>query len=354
MNKICNMVDFLINYSCDIKKDDVVYISFFGDKNTFLECLIKKLEDMQVQYILRESSNKILSKELEDITIEKATLMAAKEVELLKKSKVHISLLAEEMYIDEKYSKQYLIYQNYYKKVVRDARLKYCRWIGLRLPTIEMAKVAGMSFKEFEKLYYEACSVDYCKLEKDHEKLAYELEEADKIKLITPTTELIFSKKGIPSKILCGKINLPDGEIYTAPHKYSINGKVKFNTTSMQAGVRFQDVELIFNDGKIVDAKSNDTSKLINILNSDEGSRYIGEFAIGINQNIKEPIGIILFDEKIKGTVHFAIGQSYKDAYNGNDSCVHWDLVLNMNKNAGGGKIFFDGGLIFEDGKWLI
>lgn len=354
MNKVSNMVEFLIQHSCEIKKDDIVYINFFGIKNEFLERLEEKLKGMQVEYILKEHSNRELNDLLKEITVEKALDMAKEEESVIKKCSVHISLIAEEIFVDTKYTQQYIIYQNYYKRVVRDLRLKYCRWIGIRLPTVEMANIANMDFQSFEKIYYNACTVDYLKMEKDSLNLAYKLGNTKEIKIITPTTNLTFQKKGIAARILCGKINLPDGEIYTAPEKYSVNGIIAFNTTSIQAGEKFENITLEFEKGKIIKAECNNTNQLNIILDSDKGSRYIGEFAIGINDNIKKPIGIILFDEKIMGTVHFAIGQSYKDAYNGNDSAVHWDLVLNMNKEAGGGSMFFDNELVFKDGVWLI
>lgn len=354
MDKMKRMINSIIQYSCNIVREDVVYINFFGEKNRFLDYLLKELDNMGVPYILRVMSNELLDELLKDISIEKTIKTASEEVDLIKQSTVYISLIAEEIKVSDNLINEYIIYQKYYKREVRDARLKYCRWLGLRLPTKEMADLVGMSFQEFENLYYKACSIDYARLETKSFNLARALEQAKKVRIITDSTDIVFDKNGIPTRILCGKINLPDGEIYTSPKKYSLKGVVKFNTTSLQAGYKFEDIKLVFRNGKIIEASCNNTDKLINILDSDDGSRYIGEFAIGINENIEEPIGIILFDEKIRGTIHFAIGQSYEDAYNGNDSSVHWDLVLNMNKDAGGGKILFDDKLVFKDGDWLI
>ena len=355
MKKMCNVIDFLIKYSCNIKSCDTVYINFFGEENDFLQYLLKRIHEIGAKYILKIDSNKELNNILNNLTIEKVNALAEEEVKRIKQCNVYISLVADEVKINEKLEKEYFIYQNYYKKIVRDTRLKYCRWLGLKLPTNSMANLVNMKFHEFEKLFYEACDVDYIELEKQNLKLAHELERTKKIRIIAQNTDFSFTKEGIPSRILCGKINLPDGEIYTSPNKYSVNGVIKFNTTCLQAGDKFENIKLAFKNGKVIKAEcSYNALKLNNILNSDEGAGYIGEFAIGINEKIRKPIGLILFDEKIKGSIHIAMGQSYKDAYNGNDSSLHWDMVLDMNKESGGGKIFFDDNLVFEDGEWFV
>jgi aminopeptidase len=147
---------------------------------------------------------------------------------------------------------------------------------------------------------------------------------------------------------------VPDGEVYTAPVKNSVNGKITYNTPSPYQGIFHQQVSFTFKDGKIIEATSDQTDKLNEVLDTDEGARYIGEFALGLNPAIKEPMGNILFDEKIRGSLHFTPGDSYDETENGNSSSVHWDLVLIQRPEYGGGEIYFDDVLIRKDGIFVI
>jgi aminopeptidase len=152
-----------------------------------------------------------------------------------------------------------------------------------------------------------------------------------------------------------GECNIPDGEIFTAPIKNSVNGKITYNTPSPYHGNIYNHVSLEFKDGKIVNATCDEGDDKINeIFDTDEGSRYIGEFAIGLNPKILKPVGDILFDEKIIGSIHFTPGMAYKEAYNGNDSDIHWDLVLIEREEYGGGKLYFDDKLVRENGKFVL
>ena len=151
----------------------------------------------------------------------------------------------------------------------------------------------------------------------------------------------------------CGNANIPDGELYTAPIKESVNGVITYNTPSPYRGNIFNNIRLEFKDGKIINAtcENGDNESLNKVFDSDEGSRYIGEFALGLNPLINEPVGSILFDEKIWGSFHFTPGQCYKgEAENGNDSIIHWDLVCMQEK---GGEIYFDDVLIRKDGVFI-
>ena len=149
-------------------------------------------------------------------------------------------------------------------------------------------------------------------------------------------------------------MNIPDGEVYTAPVKNSVNGFITYNTPSIQSGVTYENIRLEFVKGKIVNATANDTEKLNKVLDTDEGARYIGEFAIGVNPYITTPMKDTLFDEKIKGSFHFTPGNSYDDAFNSNHSAIHWDLVCIQTPEYGGGEIWFDDCLIRKDGFFVI
>jgi aminopeptidase len=173
----------------------------------------------------------------------------------------------------------------------------------------------------------------------------------DKVRLVGPGTDLSFSIKGIPNKKCDGKLNVPDGEVFTAPVKTSVNGHISFNTPSIHDGVLYDGVRFEFKDGKIVDAKATvNQGKMIKLLDTDEGARYIGEFSFGIHPGIKKPMKDTLFDEKIFGSIHLTPGNAYDEADNGNKSAIHWDLVLIQTKEYGGGEIYFDDVLIRKDG----
>jgi len=173
------------------------------------------------------------------------------------------------------------------------------------------------------------------------------------VELKGPNTDLSFSIKGIGAIASGGGHNIPDGEVFSCPVIDSVEGEITYNAPSVYQGVSFDNVHLKFEKGKIVHAESNNTKRLNEILDSDEGARYIGEFAIGFNPHILEPMRDILFDEKMAGSFHFTPGQAYEQADNGNRSQVHWDLVQIQRPEYGGGEIRFDGELVRKDGLFV-
>ena len=236
------------------------------------------------------------------------------------------------------------------RKPVLNQRVNKTRWCVLRFPNPTMAFAASMSTETFENFYFKACLANYPAMEQASLALVNLMNKTDKVRLVSKGTDLTFSIKDIPAIPCCGTMNIPDGEVYTAPVKNSINGVIQYNTPTVYEGKRFENIRLVFKDGKIIEATSSDTESLNKILDTDEGARYVGEFAIGFNPFILNPMCDILFDEKIAGSIHFTPGQSYEDAPNGNNSAIHWDLVLIMRKEYGGGEIWFDDRLIRKDG----
>lgn len=233
-------------------------------------------------------------------------------------------------------------------------RVPKTKWVILRYPNDSMAQLAEMSTEEFEDYYYNVCTVDYRKMSAAMDPLVALMEKTDRVRIVAPGTDLSFSIKGIPAIKCDGRCNIPDGEVYTAPVKDSVNGVIRYNTPSPYDGFVFKDMELTFKDGKIIKAVSNNTERCNAIFDTDDGSRYVGEFALGVNPQIHDAMGDILFDEKIAGSIHFTPGASYDDAYNGNKSAVHWDLVLIQTPEFGGGEIWFDDVLIRKDGLFLL
>lgn len=217
-----------------------------------------------------------------------------------------------------------------------------------------MAQLAGVSTEEYEDFYFKACLVDYDKMGRAMEHLEALMDRTDKVHIVSPGTDLTFSIKDIPCFGMHGNRNIPDGEIYTSPVKDSVNGYISYNCPSPYDGFLFRDVRLEFKDGKVVKATSNNTEYMNEILDIDEGARYVGEFAFGVNPVINHPIGDILFDEKIAGSFHFTPGNSYDNASNGNKSAVHWDLIQIQTPEYGGGEIWFDDVLIRKDGLFVL
>ncbi|WP_312049560.1 aminopeptidase, partial [Exiguobacterium profundum] len=202
--------------------------------------------------------------------------------------------------------------------------------------------------------YFNVCTLDYGKMDRAMDGLVELMNKTDRVTLKGPGTDLSFSIKDIPAIKCSGQMNIPDGEVFTAPVKDSVNGVITYNTPSPYQGFTFENVKLTFKDGKIVDATANDTERINEVFNTDEGARYVGEFAIGVNPYIQHPMKDILFDEKIDGSFHFTPGQAYDEAYNGNNSSVHWDLVNIQRPDYGGGEIWFDDVLIRKDGRFVI
>lgn len=237
---------------------------------------------------------------------------------------------------------------------VMNHRINKTRWVVLRWPTPSMAQQAQMSTEAFEDYYFRVCTLDYGKLRKGMEALKAFMDSADQVHIKGPETDLRFSIKGIGSVICGGDRNIPDGEVFTAPVKRSVEGRVRFNVPTIYHGTAFEDILLEFRQGHIVRAEGGrQTARLNAILDADAGARYIGEFSLGFNPQILHPIRDILFDEKIAGSFHFTPGQAYEVGGNGNRSQVHWDMVCIQRADYGGGEVWFDGKLLRKDGVFV-
>ena len=238
-------------------------------------------------------------------------------------------------------------------RAVQNYRVGKTKWVVLRWPTPAMAQLAGKSTEAFEDFFFDVCTLDYTKLLPGMRALKALMERTDTVEIKGPGTDLRFSIKKIPAVMCGGDRNIPDGEVFTAPVRDSVQGHVTYNVPTIYQGTNFDGIRLDFRDGKIVEATSNEPGKLNNILDSDPGARFIGEFSLGFNPYILEPMRDILFDEKIAGSFHFTPGQAYETADNGNRSQVHWDMVSIQRPEYGGGEVYFDGKLIRKNGEFL-
>jgi aminopeptidase len=236
---------------------------------------------------------------------------------------------------------------------VQEWRVNKTRWCVLRWPAPSMAQAANMSTEAFENFYFEVCTMDYPKMARAMGPLQKLMSKTDRVRLQSPGTDLQFSIKGLGAITADGKRNIPDGEVFSCPVKNSVQGCIQYNTPTIYSGTKFENVRLEFKDGKIIKATSNNNQRLNEILDTDPGARYIGEFSLGFNPYILNPMCDILFDEKIAGSLHFTPGQAYEDADNGNKSAVHWDMVLIQRPEWGGGEVWFDDKLIRKDGMFV-
>ncbi len=243
--------------------------------------------------------------------------------------------------------------QRYTARVHNQIRVPKTKWVVLRWPTPSMAQQAGMSSEAFEDFFFKVCTMDYAKMSIAMDALAERMRRADRVRVLGEGTDLRFSIRGQPAIKCDGRLNIPDGEVFTAPLRDSVFGSIQFNAPSLYQGVTHERIRLHFENGRIVRAESSRSDLLNSVLDTDEGARGVGEFALGVNPWITRPMKDTLFDEKIAGSLHFTPGNCYDDCPNGNRSAIHWDMVLIQTAEYGGGEILFDGELVRKDGLFV-
>ncbi len=347
----------LVNYSVKVKKGEKVWIDASGADYQFINCLVEEVYKAGGFPFVNLKDNKVLREVLKGATPEYIKMWAERDAAFMEKMNCYIGVRGgnNSYELSDVPEKNMQDYDNLYAiKVHHNIRVKKTKWVVLRYPTEGMSQLAGMSTEKFEDYYFDVCCLDYGKMNKAMDSLKALMDKTDKVKIVGNGTDLSFSIKDIPAVKCAGDCNIPDGEIYTAPVKDSINGTIAYNVASIENGFRFENVKLEFKDGKIVKATANNSQKANAIFDTDEGARYVGEFALGVNPYVTVPIGDILFDEKISGSIHFTPGACYDDAPNGNVSAVHWDLVLVQTKEYGGGEIYFDDVLVRKDGLFVV
>jgi aminopeptidase len=245
------------------------------------------------------------------------------------------------------------------ERFLERAAAKELKWTGTAYPTLAFAQDAEMSLREFENFVYDAALVHepdpiaaWKVISKEQQRLIDWLSDKDEVQLLGPDTDLTLSFKG-RSWVNCdGHENFPDGEIFTGPIEDSVNGHVRFTYPACEGGREVEDVRLWFEDGKVVKATAAKNEEfLVTMLDTDEGARYLGEFAFGTNQGVQRFTKNILFDEKIGGTVHMAVGMGYPETGSKNRSAIHWDMICDLRK---GGEVRVDGVPFAKDGMFLI
>ena len=346
----------LIRYSCGLKRGEKILIEAIDIPEPMVVLLIREAAKAGGIPLVTTKHNSVL-RELYKVSKEEG-ITAAAETERFRMEKVQAYIgmrgnLNSNELTDVPEDKLAQYQTHWMKPVHMECRVPDTKWVVLRWPTPGMAQAGKMSTEAFEDFYFDVCNLDYGKMSKAMQPLKRLMDKTDKVQIKGPKTNLHFSIKGIPAIICDGKMNIPDGEIYTAPVRDSVNGTISYNTRSLYQGAEFADISFTFKNGKIVKATGNPADRLKKILDSDQGARYVGEFAIGVNPYVTQPLLDTLFDEKIAGSIHFTPGNSYGDAFNGNKSEVHWDLVLIQTPEWGGGEIYFDGKLIRKNGVFV-
>lgn len=348
----------LIHYSCRLKPGEKVLISCVGPYPLpLVRALVKEAYAAGATPFVNLSNSQVDRELLLGATPEQQDLLAKRDVMLMEQMDAYIGVRGDENALelsDVPAEKQELHAKHYLQPVHYELRVPKTRWVVLRYPSPAMAQAAGQSQEAFEDFYFDVCCLDYGKMDKAMDALKALMERTDRVRLVAQGTDLTFSIQGIPAVKCAGEMNIPDGEVYTAPVKDSVNGVITYNTPSSYQGTSYENVRLTFENGKIVAVDGNLPQELEAIFNTDAGARYVGEFAIGVNPYITRPMNDILFDEKIAGSIHFTPGNCYDDAYNGNQSAIHWDLVLIQTPEYGGGEIWFDNVLIRKDGRFVL
>lgn len=346
----------LIHYSCRLQKGEKILIENTGIEKEMVAALIEETYKIGALPFVSLKDPTINRALLMQANPTQFALMAQNEAELMKQMDAYIGLRsgdnANEL-SDVSADKLKIHGETILTKVHSEIRVPKTKWVVLRYPHPSMAQMAKMSTEAFENFYFDVCTLDYGKMDRAMDHLVEWMNRTDKVHITGPGTNLTFSIKNIPAIKCAGEMNIPDGEVFTAPVKQSVNGTLTYNTPSPYNGFTYEHVSFTFQDGKIIEATANNNEKINKLLDSDIGARYIGEFAIGVNPFIREPMGDILFDEKIDGSFHFTPGQAYEEADNGNRSQIHWDLVCIQRPEYGGGEIYFDDVLIRKDGVFV-
>lgn len=348
----------LVHYSNNIQPGEKVLIEIAGPETELAQELIRTVYDAGGIPFLTLKNDILQRQWLSYASEEQIKSQACWEAQRMEEMDAYIGVrVRENIYemSDVPAEKRRLYDKLLLEPVHHQIRVAKTKWVILRYPNASMAQEAKMSTEKFRDFYFQVCNLDYQKLSDAMDPLHRLLSQTKQVKILAPGTEIAFCVENIGTVKCDGHNNIPDGEVYTAPVRDSVFGEITYNAASSYSGQVFDNVHLVFKQGKIVEAEAGaKTEELNTILDTDEGARYIGEFAFGLNPYVLAPINDILFDEKINGSFHLTPGACYKEASNGNHSAVHWDLVKILRPEHGGGEIYFDGRLIQKDGLFCI
>ena len=347
----------LIRYSTNLQPGENILIEMFDDALPLAQALVEETYQAGGVPFLALKNNRLQRKLISGASEKQLQAIAGWEADRMRSMQAYVGIRASENISemsDLTPEKLKMYQQQWFKPVHSEIRVKNTKWCVLRWPNPSMAQLAGMSTEAFEDFYYDVCNLDYSKMDTAMNPLVEVMEKSDRVKILGPGTDLSFSIKDIPVVKCSGLRNIPDGEVYTAPVRDSINGTLSYNAPSIYQGVTYENVRLVFENGRITSATANLTDRINEVFDTDDGARYVGEFALGVNPYITKPMKDTLFDEKIQGSFHFTPGNAYEEADNSNRSSIHWDLVCIQTPGYGGGEIWFDEKLIRKDGRFVL
>jgi len=347
----------IVQHSCALKPGESVLIESFDLASGLVLDLIEETQAAGAIPVVSLRDNAVLRAQLVGATEGQLHVQAALELAQMKMVQAYIGIRASNNVselADVPADRMSLYQQIVAKPVHLDYRVNHTRWVVLRYPNDGMAQLANMSTEAFEDFYFRVCSVDYARMRRAMEPLVARMKRTDRVHLKGPGTDLKFSIKDIGVIPCFGERNIPDGECFTAPVRDSVEGVISYNTPSVYLGTTYDRLSFTFEKGRIAKATGDPQAKLDQLLDTDEGARYVGEFSLGFNPHVLHPMKDTLFDEKIAGSLHFTPGQCYKTTDNGNRSRIHWDLVLIQRPEYGGGEVWFDGELIRKDGLFVV
>lgn len=350
------LAEVLTNHSTRLKKGDRVLIDATDIPETFVLTLARAVRACGAEAFIQWNSSRLVREYVAGGSDTQFEQLAKVELQRMKLMDAYIAIRGAQNIFEN--SDVPADRMRAYMKAIRPVlnyRVNKTKWVVLRWPTPSMAQQAQQATEQFEDFFFRVCTLEYARMAPGMAALKKLMEKTDRVHLKGPGTDLRFSIKGIKAITCGGQYNIPDGEVFTAPVRDSVEGEITYNTPTVYQGNSFDNIYLRFSKGRIVEARagSGDPQALEAILDSDAGARYIGEFAIGFNPHVLHPMRDILFDEKIAGSFHFTPGQAYEEADNGNRSQVHWDLVSIQRPDTGGGEIIFDGKVIRKDGIFL-
>ena len=354
--RVDKLAHSIVTYSCKVQPGDKVVIESHGDhQDEFVKALIREIYAAGASPFLWMYKMDIRREILMQSNPEQLEIAAEVDGLLMSKMDVYIRVRGEEntSEMGDVPAEKMADFGRIYSKNVNSKKPRG-KWCVMHYPTDGMAQAECMSMEALEDRFFQVCAMDYSKMKEAFKPLKELMERTDRVHITGKGTDITFSIKGMPAVPCAGENNIPDGEIFTAPVRDSINGVITYNTTAFYEGVAFDNICFQFENGCIVEATSSDTERLNQILDRDEGSRHIGEFAIGVNPYVTSPMKDSMFNEKMSGSIHFTPGNCIAETDNGNRSSIHWDLVYAQTPEYGGGEIYFDDVLIRKDGRFVL
>lgn len=346
----------VVNHSLTIQPGENLLIEVEGHENLLVNAIVEEVYKAKGKPFVIFTDKEILRTQLMNCTLEQINKMASIDEIRMKEMDAYLLIRADENTheLDDVPNDKIDYYWKEYYHRVHKYRWSNTKWCVLRYPSTAAAQRAKMSTKQFEDLYYSVCNLDYSRLSTSMDKLVALMKQTKEVRITGENCDLRMSIQSMPVLKDAGHQNLPDGEVYSIPKKESVNGFIKFNTPVLHQGTIFENVMFTFRNGRIIDAQANDSKKLNQILDTDDGSRFIGEIGIGLNPYITKPILDILFDEKIWGSVHLAVGTAPVQCEDANLSSIHWDIVQIQREEYGGGELWFDDLLVRKNGYFVV